>query len=126
MARILSCVLGAGLMLAAIPAVAADVTSGTYSGTLMDGMRPLRVTLVVDSGKGGSIKFGEPWACGFGLSYAGPREPVQVYSFTGAGAGPCRRLSLGYAELKSASGKLELGLFDQQQKRLQQATLTSE
>ncbi|MGE5476995.1 MAG: hypothetical protein ACM3Q1_10100 [Bacteroidales bacterium] len=126
MARIHSCVLVAGLLLAAVPAVAADVKSGTYDGALMDVARPVRVELVVDAGKGGSIKFGEPWACGLGLSYAGPRESVQVYSFTGAGAGRCASLSLGYAELKPASGKLEVELFDQQQKRVQKTMLTSQ
>src|SRR3546814_9830861 len=65
----------------------------------------LPVLLQIDAGRAigdaaGSIRFQEPWACGFDLQVAGVQGEVATYSFTRAGAGRCTPYTQGYARVQ--------------------------
>lgn len=102
-------------LLAATPAALAAPPAGEYRGLHEDRGRPLPVILLLEgSGRigdpAGRIRFEEPWSCGFELQYSGDQGAVGIYSFRGAGAGPCRPLTQGYARLQPGGDGLQLEL----------------
>jgi len=60
---------------------------------------------------GGKIRFGEPWACGFSLSYTGLQ-----YAFKGPGVGKCGSLTQGYLVSEPTGSEMKISIFDQRGK----------
>ncbi|MFC3675458.1 hypothetical protein [Ferrovibrio xuzhouensis] len=110
MTRRVSIPFAAGLLAlaltSALSAAAAAQPAGEYRGSFDDtGGRPVPVLLHIDAGRAigdaaGSIRFQEPWACGFDLQVAGVQGEVATYSFTRAGAGRCTPYTQGYARIQ--------------------------
>src|SRR3546814_20840324 len=105
MTRNVSIPLAAGLLALVLASAlsAAAQPAGEYRGSFDDtGGRPVPVLLQIDAGRAigdaaGSLRFQEPWACGFDLQVAGVQGAVAPYSFTRAGAGRCTPSTPGYA-----------------------------
>lgn len=135
MTRFAVTLLAAGL-LAAIPAAASEPPPGQYQGDFSaeGSVRPVRVTLQLQARKApadpaGSIRFNEPWVCGFGLQLSSSDAGASIYSFTGAGAGRCVALESGFmrarlardvkdntAAADAAPGALLLEVYDRQER----------
>jgi hypothetical protein len=125
MTRIAFPLIIAALIASAVPAIADD----SYAGVIKDSNRsvPVNLTLQSVSNPGqpaGQIRFGEPWACGFGLEFAAMNEQIRTYSLKGAGAGRCASLNLGFMNSRSTDdGGLQVELFNQRETKLQEVLL---
>lgn len=106
----------AAALLAATPASADSPAAGEFLGTLNDRGRPVQVVLLLEpgpmrGGPGGSIRFHEPWMCGFELEYSGGQPGRDLYSFRGDGAGRCGPYTQGLARVSQQAGGFFLEVF---------------
>jgi len=128
MKKIAAILVAGGLVGGALPAMADETYRGVMrisvngQAATMNNPSAVREMAVILTLKerpklgelGGKIRFAEPWACGFELSYS----KQYYYAFKGAGAGRCRSLEGGYLSSERVGDELKISIHDMDSKLL--------